>query len=162
MNEVMYRQQSPTQERLLSSLPYILPMVQALPLGGFLYGQFPFLALLVSPLVPLFPILEGNFAISLLVFFGLYFGVVRSHSLSRFIRFNTMQALLMGIGLSLLQMLVFQILTPILGGITIGIMASGLFLLTYGLAIYSFIWIAQGKYTDIPILSEAASSQVMY
>lgn len=157
----MYGKQSPAQERLLSSLPYILPMVQALPLGGFLYLQFPFLARLVSPLFPLFPILEGNFAISLLVFFGLLFGVVRNTSFSRFIRFNTMQALLMGIGLTLLQ-IILGALGPLLGGITVQTMASGLFLLTFGLAIYAFIQIWQGKYTDIPVLSEAANSQVIY
>ncbi len=157
----MYGKQSPVQERALSSLPYLLPMVQALPLGSFLYIQFPFLARLVSPLFPLFPILEGNFAISLLVFFGLLFGVVRNSSFSRFIRFNTMQALLMVIGLTLLQ-IIFRALAPLLGSLTMQTMASGLFLLAFGISIYAFIQIWQGKYTDIPVLSEAANSQVMY
>lgn len=151
------------QERLLACLPYVLPMVQALPLGMDLYRRVPLIGQLVRPLFPLFPILEGNFLISLAIFFGLLFGVVRNRSIGRFIRFNTMQALLMVIGLSLLQIL-FGALVPILRGLgpLTTTMASGLFLLTFGLSIYAFVQNLQGKYTDIPVLSQAAESQVGY
>ena len=159
----MYGNQSSVQERLLACLPYLLPMVQALPFGMNLYKSIPLIGQLVSPLFPLFPLLEGNFLISLAIFFGLLFGVVRNRSISRFIRFNTMQALLMIIGLSLLQIL-FGVLAPMMRGfpILLQTMASTLFLLAFGISIYAFIQNLQGKYTDVPVLSEAASSQVGY
>jgi hypothetical protein len=151
-------------DRLLACLPYLLPMVQALPLGNAVFGSIPVLAILVSPLVPLFPILEGNMFVSFAIFIALYILVVRNERISHFIRFNTGQALIMGIALSL-AFIVFQyILSPLFAGLRLGmleeILLSALFLGTYGISIFAFIQNAMGRYAEVPTLSEAAYMQV--
>jgi uncharacterized membrane protein len=96
------------------------------------------------------------------VFIGLYFLIVKDARIPHFIRFNTMQALLMQIILFIAQ-LFFQVLEQVssnaLPSIVSTTIANTMFIgmmLLAGYAIYQSI---KGNYSDIPTLSEAASFQ---
>ena len=95
-----WRGSTTVPDRIFACLPYLLPLIDGLAFGRFLFTQFPFLQLLLIPLSPLMQIYSLPFA-SLVIFFALYLGVVRNENISHFIRFNAMQAILLDIVLML-------------------------------------------------------------
>lgn len=164
-----WQQAATPLHRFYSCLPYLLPMSAGVIYGAVLFQQFPLLILPFIPFIwiysnvlsfPLVPFLglTGEF----FLFMGLYFLVVRDARIPRFIRFNTMQALLMQIVLFIGQIL-FQFLEQlsnaalpsIISAIFANTMFIGVMLLT-GYAVYQSI---KGEYSDIPTLSQAASFQ---
>jgi uncharacterized membrane protein len=147
-------------DRILASLPYLLPLLDVYPFGQFLLRQFPFLGFIYLPLQPLLALYYGFTFASLIIFFVLYLAVVRNERISHFIRFNTMQAILIGIVLSLIG-LAFQILGPALGrNILTETLFNIVFLGTLVASFYSVIQSLIGRYAEIPAISEASYLQV--
>ncbi|NJP10152.1 MAG: hypothetical protein HC866_12275 [Leptolyngbyaceae cyanobacterium RU_5_1] len=168
-----WRGSSSIQDRFFAILPYAYPMLQASIFGSVLMSQFPVLALLLLPLTPfifvygLLSSVLGQFT-GLLIFFALYVLVVRNEKINHFIRFNTMQALLIGIAVDLI-VLVLQLLGVSLGGLLSGVGAiptlvifSTIFIAVMVSSIYSIVCALRGKYGEIPMISEAAYAQVRY
>jgi uncharacterized membrane protein len=85
-------------ERILACLPYLLPLIDGLMFGVSLFRDFPALQVLLLPLQPFILIYGslGQFG-QLIVFFALFFLVVRNEKINHFIRYNTMQAILLDI-----------------------------------------------------------------
>jgi uncharacterized membrane protein len=149
------------QDRVLACLPYLLPLITSLGSSGVIWMAFPTLGNVILPL--LLPILLNNGIISfstIVIFFVLYLLVVRNEQVSRFIRFNTMQALLLEILLSLLG-----IVLPILGAAPgSGLMLVGLsgvvIIGVWAIIIFSVVQTLRGRYAEVPTLSEVAFMQV--
>lgn len=155
--------------RFYSCLPYLLPMSAGVIYGAVLFQQLPLLIfpfipfiwlygnVLSFPLVPLLG-LTGEF----FLFTGLYFLVVRDARVPHFIRFNTMQALLMQIVLFIAQ-LFFQVLEQLssnaLPSVISAIFANTIFIATTLLSGYAIYQSIKGEYSDIPTLSQAAAFQ---
>lgn len=147
-------------DRILACLPYLLPLVEVYPFGQFLLAQFPPLKLLFVPLVPLLSIYYGVRYAGLIIFFALFLLVVRNENISHFIRFNTMQAILLDIVVFL-----FGILTDLVGlvpggGFAIQTLWTTIFLGTLVAVGYSFIQSLMGRYAEIPAISDAVYMQV--
>ncbi|MBD2741171.1 Tic20 family protein [Coleofasciculus sp. FACHB-1120] len=154
-----WRGSATAKDRVFACLPYLLPLLSVLPFGVYLFGQFPVLTLILLPLQPLLAIYRIRFA-SLIIFFVLFLGVVRNEKISHFIRFNTMQALLINIALFLCTM-ALQILTPALEtGLVAQTLFNVVFLGTVAACAYSVVQSAIGRYAEIPGISEAVYSQV--
>jgi uncharacterized membrane protein len=154
-------------ERIFAALPYTISLMAGIPaielLANFL------------PNVPIVPILEllrfiqmsltrslgflAPFA-NLIIFFGLFFFVVRNNDIKQFIRFHTMQSLMIGIAVSVTG-LIGNLLGP-----TMGMFSALLSLIVsagvVGVSIYSMILALMGNYTNIPLLSEASDAQTRY
>lgn len=149
------------KDKLFGSLVYLLPLFYSLEFGVFLFRQFPFLQVITIPLIPLFFIYSIPFA-SLIIFFVLFAAVVRNSSISHFIRFNTMQAILIDILLFLVRI----VANLFLGGIGLSLLTetlyNAIFIGTLAACIYAVSQCVQGKYADIPAVSQAAYSQVPY
>ena len=164
------------QERIFGALPYLLPMAESLIFGSFFFQQFPeisaVLLLVLSPVLALY----GAFPLmGLIIFFALFMLVVRNESLPHFIRFNTMQAIMIMICISVCRILIDFILSPLLG-ITItsvGVSVAGpteflveilfnfIFFGVFAASIYSIVQVLRGHYPDdIPSLSEIVYMQV--
>lgn len=147
------------KDRLFASLVYLFPLYYALEFGGFLFRQFPFLQLIAIPLYPLILINQIPFG-GFILFIVLFAAVVRNARISHFIRFNTMQAILIDI-LLILVSLVFRF---ILGGLGASLVtetiANAVFLGTLVACGYGIFQSASGKYAEMPTISEAAYSQV--
>jgi uncharacterized membrane protein len=154
-----WRGSTTVSDRIFASLPYLLPLVDGLMFGQFLFQQFPVLQLLLIPLAPLMQIYRLPFA-SLIIFFALYLGVVRNENISHFIRFNAMQAILLDIVLMLCG-LVLPLLTR---GVQIAFIAETLYNMVFLGVLAAFIYaVAQsalGRYAEIPPLSDAVYMQV--
>lgn len=96
---------APIQERLLSILPYLLPLLDSLSFGKYVFAKVPVLAnILLAPLFPLYTVYRGVPFFAFGVFLLLFIFVVRNTNISRYIRFNTYQALILDIALILPQL----------------------------------------------------------
>lgn len=153
--------------RILASLPYLLPIMDAyLSFSDPFFAEFPQLRILFLPLAPFLAvyriILQAiPFLGGLLIFILLFALVVRNESIHHFIRFNTIQSIIIGIAMSLVSIVWLYMLNPILGGSLIGnIVFNVVFLGTLGACLYSMVLSWMGRYAEIPTLSDAAYSQV--
>jgi uncharacterized membrane protein len=124
-------------DRAFASLAYLLPMLSVLDQ---FFVRLPSFLQFVYELSPL------------AIVIALYFFVLKNHKISRLIRFNVLQAMLLGVVLSICK-IVIGLLNPILGQIsllliTLAAVAIG------GVCIYSMVITAQGKYPEIKDLSK--------
>ena len=151
-------------DRVLAALPYILPITAGLPYGIQLISQFPvfgFLLLPLSPLIAVYSGLESTIPFfGLIVFFALILLVVRNENISRFIRFNTMQAILLSIILAVCG-LILSLLDPQLFGALLSSTLSNVLFLGMLLSVgFSLVQTFRGLYAEIPTISEAVHMQV--
>lgn len=152
-------------DRIFASLPYILPITAGIPYGVQLINQFPlfgFLLLPLSPLIRVYMGLEQTIPFfGLIVFFALILLVVRNEKISRFIRFNTMQAILLSFILAVFR-LILGILNPSLlfGDLIASTLANMLFLGMVVSVGYSLVQTLRGEYAEIPTISDAVHMQV--
>lgn len=155
-----WRGTTSVKDRIFASLPYLLPIISALPFGSFLFRQFPFLQILLLPLQPVLLIYSSIPFAGLVVFFLLFLLVVRNERIAHFIRFNTMQAILLDI-LLILFGLALQILLRGLGtNLITETLINIVFLGTVATCGYSIVQSLLGRYAEIPTLSEAVYAQV--
>jgi uncharacterized membrane protein len=148
------------QDRTFGSLVYLLPLLDSIPFGlGFMSDflginprvilGFPLVGLYFTPFVPF------------VVFFALFMLVVRNETMPHFIRFNTMQGILISIILSLFGIVWQYILGPIIGpGMLQTTLFNTAFLGTLAAVGYSVAQSVMGRYAEIPTLSDAAYAQV--
>lgn len=154
-----WRGSTTTQDRIFACLPYLLPLLDVSKYGVFLFEQFPPLAIIFTPLVPLLQIYQGIPFFGLIIFLALFLLVVRNNSISHFIRFNTMQAILLDIVL-ILCALILSILGSTLGGFILETLYNMIFLGILGSFIYTVIQSAMGRYAEIPTISDAVYMQI--
>ncbi len=147
-------------DRFFGCLPYLLPIADVYLFGTFLFQEFPSLKQLYIPLAPLLMINNSGFG-GFILFIGLYLLVVNNQKISRFIRFNTLQAILIGILISLCGLLLQYVILPVLGtGPATQVLMNVVFLGTIAASGYGIIMSAMGEYTQIPQLSETAQIQI--
>lgn len=156
-----WRGTTTVQDRIFASLPYLLPIISALPFGMFLFRQFPALGIILLPLQPVLFIYGslGPFA-GIIVFFLLFLFVVRNERIIHFIRFNTMQAILIDIALVLCSLVWQYVLTPLGTNLLTETLINVVFLGAIGACGYSIFQSLFGRYAEIPGLSEAVYAQV--
>ncbi|BAY73640.1 hypothetical protein NIES25_00480 [Nostoc linckia NIES-25] len=156
-----WRGSTTVPDRIFACLPYLLPLIDGLVFGRFLFTQFPVLQVLLLPLQPVL-IIYGSLGQlgQLIVFFALFLLVVRNEKISHFIRFNTMQAILLDIVIFLCSILV-RILGQVPGtGFAIETVANTIFLGVVVAIGYSVIQSLIGRYAEIPAISDAVHMQV--
>ena len=151
------------KDRFFGAAVYLFALYDALLLGTIFATQVravaplvQFLGLLVTPISLIYGIFNQAIPIfgSLLVFFILFLAVVRNDNISYFIRFNTLQSILFGIALSLIQIVFGQI------GALLAIIAGPVFILAAGASLFCMAQCALGRYPEIPTISAAVSSQL--
>ena len=157
-----WRGSTDTKDRIFGALVYLLPLYSAFAFGIFIFQQIPFLgaalAIVLTPLAFLYSSL-GSFG-SLIIFFVLFLAVVRNPRISHFIRFNTMQAILIDILVSLLGLVLGFVARGLGANLVVETLFNVVFLGAFAACVYSIIQSVIGKYADIPTISEAAYSQV--
>ncbi|MBE5231098.1 MAG: hypothetical protein EWV53_07445 [Microcystis panniformis Mp_MB_F_20051200_S9] len=157
-----WRGSTDTKDRIFAALVYLLPLYSAFAFGIFIFRQIPFLgaalAIVLTPLAFLYSSL-GSFG-SLIIFFVLFLAVVRNPRISHFIRFNTMQAILIDILVYLLGLALGFVARGLGANLVVETLFNVVFLGAFAACVYSIIQSVIGKYADIPTISEAAYSQV--
>lgn len=149
------------KDRSFGALIYLFPLVYALPFGIILLSQFPWLAQFFLPLIALYGVTNSLPFASLIIFFALWFAVVRNDNVSYFLRFNAMQAILINI-LQILFSLIMGILAPAFGAQSLisETLTNTIFMGSVAACFFSMIRSIQGQYAELPLLSDAASSQI--
>jgi uncharacterized membrane protein len=149
------------KDRSLGALIYLFPLVYALPFGIALLSQFSWLYQFFSPLVAIYKLTNSLPFASLIIFFGLWFAVVRNENVSYFLRFNGMQAILINI-LQILFSLIMGILVPAFGtqSLILETLNNTIFMGSVVACFYCIFRSIQGQYAELPAISEAASSQI--
>lgn len=146
-------------DRIFGSLAYLLPIADVYFFGIFIFQQFPIFGDIYQPLAPLIS-LNNGFG-GFILFLALYLGVAVNPKISRFIRFNVFQAILIGILISLCRLLLQAVLLKIIGdGPITQVLMNTVFFGTWAMAGYGIVMSALGKYTEIPQLSQTAQMQV--
>ena len=150
-----------TKDRSFGALIYLFPLVYSLPFGIVLLSQFPWLSQFFAPLIVAYSITNSLPFASLLIFFGLWFAVVRNDKVSYFLRFNAMQAIMLNI-LQILFSLILGVLIPAFGGQSLigETLTNTIFMGSVAACFFCIFRSIQGQYPELPGLSEAASSQI--
>jgi hypothetical protein len=78
-------------ERVLSALPYLLPFLDSLGYGRFLFFQYPMITRAIAPLAPLISLYSTVPFAPFVAFLGVYIGIINNQRWPRFVRFNAMQ-----------------------------------------------------------------------
>ena len=156
-----WRGDTSIRDRIFAVLPYLLPLYYGQQFGMFLLAQFPILRYTQLPLLPLqivFSLIPFGLG-GLVVFFALYLLVVRNENLPHFIRFNTMQAILLDI-IIVLCSIILGVLGAGLQGFILETIYNMLFLGVLAAVIYSVVQSLRGHYAEIPTISDAVYMQV--
>ena len=150
-----------TKDRSFGALIYLFPLVYSLPFGIALLTQFPWLYQFFSPLIAIYGLTNSLPFASLIIFFGLWFAVVRNENVSYFLRFNGMQAILMNI-LQILFSLIMGILLPAFGAQSLitETLNNTIFMGSIVACFYCIFRSVRGQYAEIPVISDATSSQI--
>ena len=149
----------PLFERGAAAVAYLLPLLDALRYGRFLFRDFPLLAI---PLLPLQPVVQLYYAfpfVSLIAFFALYLGVVNNPNFSRYVRYNVMQAILVDILLILPT--VAESLTGAGSNALLESVDSTSFLFVMACFGYAVPQCFQGKLPRLPLVADSVDRQVM-
>jgi hypothetical protein len=155
-----WRGSTTVKDRIFACLPYLLPLVSAVPFGVFLFQQFPAFRVLLIPLQPVLFIYQTIPFAGIIVFFLLFLLVVRNERIVHFIRFNTMQAILLDILLVLCSLLSSILLKGLGTNLVTETLLNIVFLGTVAACGYSIVQSLLGRYAEIPALSEAVHAQV--
>lgn len=155
-----WRGSTTVSDRIFACLPYLLPLIEGLAFGGFIFQQFPALQVVLLPLLPILQVYSSIPFAGLIIFFALLLLVVRNESISHFIRFNTMQAILIDI-IVVMCSLVLSFLGGAIGTGLIGqTIANVVFLGVVASVGYSVVQSCLGRYAEIPTISDAVYMQV--
>jgi len=156
-------------DRAFAALTYVMPLTSALTAYEFAFGRFlqeqaPAIArafkLLLLPLSPLIAI-ERSQVLGLVVFILLFALVVRNTDISRFIRYNVLQAILVSFVISVcVQIVLF--LDFFLPTILFETLLNVLFIGGFAIVVYGVAQSVTGRYAEIPTVSDAINTQLPY
>jgi uncharacterized membrane protein len=156
-----WRGSTTVPERIFASLPYLLPLISSLAFAASFFKEFPAVAQVLIPLLAPVLLVYGIVPFpSLIIFFALFFFVVRNERVAHFIRYNTMQALLVDILLTLAGLILPFFSSK--GGLNLiySTLSTTVFLGVVAIVGFSVVQSFRGRYAEIPTLSDAVYMQV--
>jgi uncharacterized membrane protein len=153
------------QERVVATVPFLVPMLHGLDYGKFALAQNQWLLSLLSPLGNIRRLYSTVPFLSLAVFFAIYIGIINQRETwSRYVRFNAMQAILLDIVL-ILPGVFEQVLRPPTSGfgLTLYINAyNTIFFSVLACWLYGSGSCLLGRTARLPLVADAADQQVPY
>ena len=150
----------PIWQKLIGGLIYMLPWSDAIPFGRYIFMDFPSLQWLVIPALPIRLIEQGIPFGNLLVFFVLFLAVARNPKVPYFLRFNTLQALLIDIAVILISYAFKVLIQPLGSGLIVSTLSSTVLISILAIVIFALVQCLQGKEPDLPGISEAVRMQL--
>lgn len=160
---MVWRGSADYKDRFFGAVVYLFAIYDAMALGTSLLVQIPALSplfqllqVLLTPIQIIYGIFNTAIPLgfgSLVVFFILFLAVVRNEKIAYFIRFNTLQSILIGIAISLIQ-----IVFGALGGLAL--IGGAVFLVTTAICLYCMVQCILGSYPEIPSISDIVYTQL--
>lgn len=155
------------QDRIFACLPYLLPLIEVITLQSIICQLSPTCFPPNFPrLIDQLPIINQLVQIynvpymGLIVFFALFILVVRNEKINHFIRFNTMQAILLDIIIFLLRVLINVVGVIDIAGFATQTLSTIIFIGIMVAVTYSVFQSLLGRYAEIPSISDAVYTQV--
>ncbi|KAL7088089.1 hypothetical protein ACP275_13G107900 [Erythranthe tilingii] len=148
-------------DRLISAITYFYPFFDGVQYGKYVITQVSPLQAFIQPLVPAIRVFKSFPFNGFLVFLTLYFVVVRNPNFSRYVRFNTMQAIVLDV-LLIFPDLLERTFNP-RDGVGLDLMMSldsTVFLFLLVSLIYGSSSCLLGQLPRLPIVADAADRQV--
>jgi uncharacterized membrane protein len=152
----------PSTDRLFSILSYTLPFLNSLPYSRILLSRFPIVASLTSPFLPMLSTYHSVPHAGFVAFFLLYLALARNPNMSRYVRFNAMQAVVLDVMLSF-PVLVQRIIGTPSGQMGLRVLKFGyaaIFVLGFASFVYSALCCLVGRTPYLPVVSSAADGQL--
>lgn len=143
-------------DRFFACLPYLIPIIDVVNYGGSLIGTFPIFQSVYSFIQPIVQFYR-NFPLgSLGIFLLLFFLVVRNPSVHRFVRFNALQAMMLGILVTLFGLCLNYLVQPLLSfnNPIVILLPMLAFLAVWAVCLFAVYKSAIGQYAEVPKLSE--------
>jgi uncharacterized membrane protein len=157
-----WRATSSGKDRLWAALSYLYPLVSSTPIALSGLTLVPQLVPVLAPVLTVGVLIDQIPYLSFMIFLALFLLVVRNPRVHYFIRFNTMQAMLVGIVISLY--LVCQVLFVAVPGVdfrsVFRVLDSVVFLGAFAIVCYGIVQCLRGIYPEVPTISDAAKSQL--
>jgi Chloroplast import apparatus Tic20-like len=143
-------------DRFFGCLPYLIPIIEVIRYGGSLFEILPIFQSIYLALMPIINFYYGVPMGAFAVFLLLYFLVVRNTSIHRFVRFNTLQAIMLDVLISLCGLVLNYLIIPIVSGqsVIVQVLSKVIFLGVWAICLFSIVSTASGKYAEVPQLSE--------
>ncbi|KAM7280086.1 hypothetical protein ACFE04_007220 [Oxalis oulophora] len=149
-------------DRLIAALCYFYPFFDGVQYGKYVVTMFTPLQTILQPLIPAIRVFKSFPFNGFLVFLTLYFVVVRNQNFSRYVRFNTMQAIVLDV-LLIFPDLIERSFSPS-DGIGLDLLMSldsTVFMFLLVSLIYGSTSCALGQLPRLPIVAEAAERQTV-
>ncbi|WP_413683414.1 Tic20 family protein [Prochlorococcus sp. MIT 1011] len=146
--------------KILGVLLYMIPWADCLTFGNHLYVKYPFTQIIQIPAIPIILIERSIPFGNLLLFLAIFIGLVRNTKISYFLRFNGLQALLINIGIIIVNFIFEIIFSPFLNSLIIRTFSSTLLFSLFAVILYCVWSCTQGNEPDLPIISEATKMQL--
>ncbi len=138
----------------------MLPWSDAIQFGRFLFLDFPSLQWLVLPATPILIIEQTIPFGNLFLFLLLFIGITKNPNIPYFLRFNTLQVLLMDIAIIVIAYCFQIIFEPFSEVLLVKTLSSTFFLGSLATLIFSLTECIQGKEPNLPGISEAVRMQL--
>ena len=146
--------------RILSCLPFMIPVMGTIAFTHSAYEMMPIFKHAMTFFAPPMQLFYGNQFIPFVTFFALFLLVVRNEKMPYFVRYCTMQAILLDIccmlgGLIMQYMPIFVMVSVLGEWMELCIFVNSFFALGY--SIFNAL---QGLIPEAPLISEAVYAQV--
>ena len=150
----------PFWQRFLSTFIYMLTWSEAIAFGRYLFIDFPFLKSLIIPALPIIFIQSLVPFGSLFLYILCFIFLIRNPKISYFIRYNTLQAILLNIALIIINFVFEILLQPFSNTLLARTFSSTIFILMLYIVIFSIFKSFEGKEPELPGISEAVKIQL--
>lgn len=148
-------------ERVLAAVGYVLPLLDGMQYGRYVFAQYPVSEVLFRPLFPLLRLYASIPYSNFVVFFALYLAVVRNPSFGRYVRFNAMQACVLDV-LIVLPLIIQRIFNPRsgLGLDLLIIFYNTIFIGLLAAVVFGVVSCLIGRTPRLPVVADAAENQL--
>ncbi|KAK9167914.1 hypothetical protein Syun_000054 [Stephania yunnanensis] len=151
----------PATDRLISAVAYFLPFLNGLSYGYDLFASLPALESLFDPIVPLLGFYRSVPYHTMIGFLVLYVGIVRDKRFSRYVRFNSLQALFLDVVAvvpNLVQLVVGH--GEGVGSHVVRVCSTVIFVVVVLGFVYNFVWCVLGRRPELPVVSDVVDTQI--
>ena len=146
--------------KILGILLYMIPWTDCLIFGNHLYIKYPFTQIIQIPAIPII-IIERSIPFgNLLLFLGIFIGLVRNTKVSYFLRFNALQSLLLNIGIIILNFIFEILLNPFENSLIVRTFSSTLLISLLSMITYCVWSCTQGNEPNLPGITQATKMQL--
>ena len=146
--------------KILGIILYMIPWSDSLAFGNHLYIKYPFTQIIQIPAIPIILIERSIPFGNLLLFLGIFIGIVRNNKVSYFLRFNALQSLLIDIAIIIVSFIFQIIFSPFLNSLIIRTISSTLLISLFSVIVYCAWSCIQGNEPNLPWISQATKMQL--